>query len=108
VPPQSERRKSAKRELEAQKIQLVSSEASVDAAVKFGISLIKEFPLMWHKLEPGELRVLKGILFPQNLRYTRPAFKTLELAPIYRLKSSPSGEKTLNVTLRGIEPRFNP
>ena len=105
---QSERRKSTKRELEVQKNQLVRSDAAVEADVKFAISLIKELPMMWQKLEPGELRVLRGLLFPENLRYKRPLFKTPILSAIYKLKSSSSDDLNRYVTLRGIEPRFKP
>lgn len=103
---QSERRKKLKKELVNQRQQLMNPETSVEADVKFGISVIKELPTVWPMLEPGELRVLKALLFPQNLRYQKPKFKTPELSPIYKLKTLNSDELNRFVTPRGIEPRF--
>lgn len=105
---QSERRKALKRELEVRREQLSNPEASVEADVRFGLALVKELPMLWRTLEPGELRVLRGLLFPQNLRYDRSVFKTAELPPIYKLKSSSEDDLNRYVTLSGFEPEFRP
>ena len=100
--------KTEQRELELQKDALVSSEESTASAVRFGIRLVKEFPVCWPMLEPGELKVLRKLFFPKNLEYQYPKFKTPELAPIYNTKSEFSAQENHFVTLRGVEPRFTP
>ena len=105
---QSERRKSEQRKLTADRQRLISPDTSIEADVRFGISVIKQLPSIWTKLEPGELRVLRSVLFPQNLRYQKPKFKTPKLSPIYKVKVPSSDDKTRCVTSRGIEPRFDP
>jgi hypothetical protein len=59
-------------------------------------------------LEPGELKVLRKLLFPKNLEYQYPKFKTAELAPIYNTKSQSDALENHYVTLWGIEPQFTP
>ena len=103
---QIERRKTRQHELELQKQSIANPESSVEADVRFGIRIVKELPVVWPMLEAGELRVLRGLLFPQNLRYQRPKFKTLQLSPIYGLKTSNTDDVNRYVTPRGIEPRF--
>ncbi|MDE2213234.1 MAG: hypothetical protein KGJ34_01750 [Patescibacteria group bacterium] len=78
-----------------------SPESDVEAAVEFGLRLIKEFPAMWQTLEPAELRLMNQTLFPQNLEYSQPGFKTAELAPIYSLKSDSDDEPNHYVTQVG-------
>src|SRR3989338_5620415 len=85
--------KTEQRELEIQKDALVSPEEATSAAVKFSINLIKEFPVCWPMLEPGELKVLRKLFFPKNLEYQYPKFKTPELAPIYNTKSEFSAQE---------------
>ncbi len=105
---QSDRRKATKRELEIERSQLVSTDASVEADIKFGISLLKELPEIWQTLEPGELRVLRSLIFPQNLRYKNQTFQTREISPIYKLKSSSDDDLNRYVTPSGFEPEFSP
>jgi site-specific DNA recombinase len=105
---QNEKMKATRVELVSERAGMMTTDTSIEAAVEFGIRVVQEFPNSWQELEPGELRVLRGLFFPQNLEYHYPGFKTAELAPIYNLKSPETDEKTLMVTLRGFEPRFVP
>ncbi len=69
---------------------------------------IQSLPLKWKELEAADLRVLRGLLFPKNLSYSYPGFKTADLAPIYRLNQESNGEKDGLVAPGGIEPPFAP
>ncbi len=101
----SEKQQAEQRELEIQRSALISPEESVSSAVKFGINLVKEFPHCWPTLEPGELRVLISLFFPQNVKFQYPEFKTVELAPIFTLTSASGDAKTHQVRPLGLEPR---
>ncbi len=103
---QSERRKAKQRELMLEKQQLINPATAVEADVRFGITVIKELPSTWKTLTPGELRVLRGLLFPENVRYQRPKFKTPKLSCIYKLKSVKPDELAHYVTLPGVGPGF--
>jgi hypothetical protein len=81
-----------------QQKELLAPKASVESDVKFGLRLIRELPTTWLALEPGELRVLLGLLFPENIRYQRPGFKTENLSCIYAVESTNSDTKNRNVT----------
>ena len=100
----SEKQKAEHRELEIQKTTLTSPEESTDAAVRFAINVVKDFPVSWSTLLPGELRVLRKLFFPKNLDYQYPKFKTAVLAPIYNVKSQSNAQGNHYVTLPGIEP----
>ncbi len=104
----SEKQQAEQRNLEIQRSALISPEESVESAVKFGISLVKEFPHCWATLEPGELRVLISLFFPQNVGFQYPEFKTVELAPIFTLTSASGGGQNCHVPLAGIEPTSFP
>ena len=101
---QSEKMREEKRELEIEQTNLKISDSAVESAVAFGISLVKHFPTEWKSLDPGELRILRGLFFPQNLVYQYPGFKTRELAPIYTVKSPKEVGENRWVTPPGIEP----
>ena len=105
---QNEKMKARKIELVSERAGMLTTDASMESAVGFGIRVVQELPTLWRELEPGELRVLRGLFFPQNLEFHYPGFKTAELAPIYKLKSPDTDQKLLCVTLRGFEPRFVP
>lgn len=104
VTPEEYARKSLKlkteqRELEIQKNSLITPEESTAAAVKFGLNLVREFPLCWQMLEPGELKVLRNLFFPKNVEYCYPKFKTAELAIIFNVKSDSTDQNDDLVTL---------
>lgn len=84
---QSEKMRAQGRDLEIEQTNLKASDSTLESAVAFGINLVKRFPTEWKILEPGELRILRGLFFPQNLVYQYPGFKTPKLAPIYTVKS---------------------
>ncbi len=94
------------REIEERRASLMNPETITKAAVEFGMRIIKEFPTCWPMLEVGELKALLQILFPQNLRYQYPKFKTPELSPIYAVETSKTTDENHHVTLPGVEPGF--
>ena len=105
---QSDKWKVEIRELEIRRTSLMNPNVALASAVKFGINLIKELPTCWPMLEPGELKVLIQLLFPQNIIYQYPGFKTLELSPIYAVESGETDDPNRFVTPTGIGPVFSP
>ena len=89
-------------------LELSPPELEVDNVIDSGIEFLKQFPENWEKVHVKDLRVLRPLLFPQNLIYSYPSIKTLELSPVYNLKSQLSDGKTHQVTLPGVEPGFQP
>ena len=89
-------------------LELSPPELEVDNVIDSGIEFMKQFPENWKKVHVKDLRVLRPLLFPQNLIYSYPSIKTLELSPVYNLKSQLSDGKTHQVTLPGVEPGFQP
>ena len=105
---ESEKRKAIINELEAEQRALENPDESAESAVQFGISVVKGFPSTWKNLEVGELRELREALFPKNLQYEYPEFKTAELSPIYMVKAASGDEVNRLVTPREFESRFLP
>lgn len=68
-------------------IALAPPELEIENVVKTGIEFLKHLPENWKSLEVKDLRVLRNLLFPQNLEYTYPGIQTAQLSPIYKLKS---------------------
>ena len=101
---QNDRLKNQIRDLRVRQSVLLNPQASTEAAVKYGIQFVREFPTLWPKLLPGELRVMLNLLFPQNLDYHYPEFQTSELSPIYAVESVKTANKTHQVLPEGIEP----
>ncbi len=95
-------------ELEKELNNLSNPELEVDSIIDSSIEFLKHLPENWKSMDVKDLRVLRTLLFPENLVYHYPTIKTLKLAPIYNIKSEISDEKNRLVTLRGIEPRFKP
>ena len=87
---------------------LFSPELEIGNVVSSGVEFLKHLPENWKSMDVKDLRVLRTLLFPKNVSYYYPNIKTLEVACIYNLEPSFMGDKTRQVTLRGIEPRFNP
>ena len=94
------------KDLENSLIALSPPELQVEKVIDSGIEFLKQFPENWKSLDVKDLRVLRPLLFPQNLIYAYPNIKTLKLSPIYNIKSEFSDEKNLQVTLRRIELRL--
>jgi hypothetical protein len=94
--------------LELAKSDLHMADLDVQKALDFALLFVQSLPLKWKKLDPADLRVLRGLLFPKNISYSYPGFKTADLAPIYRMNQESNGEKDDLVAPRGIEPRFTP
>ena len=105
---EGEKRREKIRNLEAEEFGIAKSSATPDYSTSFGLKLLSEFPLTWSMLEPGELKALRAVLFPKNIQYQYPGFKTAELSPIYKVKAASGMDRNRLVTLRGIEPRFPP
>ncbi|QQR82915.1 zinc ribbon domain-containing protein [Candidatus Campbellbacteria bacterium] len=105
---ESSKRKEKIRNLQAEGVILARSNPTPDSSAQFGLRLISEFPLTWKMLEPGELKALRRVLFPQNLQYMYPGFKTAELSPIYKVKAASGTDENRFVTSSGFEPEFSP
>ncbi len=90
------------RELELSKENLPV--VDVDKVIEFSFNFLKVLPEKWKDLSPGDLRVLRSLLFPQNIEYSYPGFKTVELALIYKLNSDIEAKKECLVPPAGVEP----
>ena len=55
-----------------------------------------------------DLRVLRGILFPENLSYAYPGIKTAEIPIIYKANQLSDSENNRFVPPSGFEPEFPP
>lgn len=94
------------KDLESSLSNLYPPELEVESVVDSGIEFLKRLPENWRDLEVKDLRVLRTLLFPQNLIYAYPTIKTPELCCIYNIKPALTDEKTRMVTPRGVEPRL--
>ena len=95
-------------ELEKELAGLSVPELEVENIIDSSIEFLKHFPSQWKMLDVKDLRVLRALLFPENLIYHYPTIKTPKLSPIYNIKSQFYDEKTRKVTLPGIEPGLQP
>ncbi|MBU6390066.1 hypothetical protein KGQ31_00775 [Patescibacteria group bacterium] len=93
-------------ELEKEVSNLSTPELGLDNVIDSSVEFLKHLPENWKKLHVKDLRVLRTLLFPQNLIYAYPTIKTPELCCIYNIKPEFIDEKTRQVTLPGIEPGF--
>lgn len=82
---------------------LSTPEFGLDNIIDSSIYFLKHLPETWKDLDVKDLRVLRTLLFPQNIIYTYPAIKTLELCPIYNVKSQFGDEKNRLVSDSGRE-----
>lgn len=96
---ESDKRRILKRELELEVKKLCQPKADTQSAVEFGLRMLRELPVTWEMLEPGELKALRAVLFPENLRYTYPGFQTAKLSPVFKLKAESGDDKNRLVTL---------
>src|SRR3990167_7293942 len=103
---ENDKRKKKKSEPEMLKNNLANSNPDIEYAVKFGTRLIKELPTTWQMLESGELKALRALLFPKNIQYMYPGFKTTELSPIYKVKAASGTDVNRLVTSRRFELRL--
>ena len=86
--------------------ELSSPELGIEKIIDEGIEFVNNLPHVWKTLNVKDLRVLKTLLFPQNLTYEYPGFKTAEVCCIYSIKSEFLSQKTHQVPPPGIEPRI--
>ena len=77
--------------------ELSSPELSVDNVVDSGVEFLKHLPENWKSLDVKDLRVLRTLLFPENVSYHYPNIKTLEAACIYKVRSEFMCDKTHQV-----------
>lgn len=90
-------------ELKKERSCLSSPELEIDKVVNSGVEFLKHLPETWRGLDVKDLRVLRTLLFPENVSYYYPNIKTPEVACIYNLKPSFISDKTRQVTLQRIE-----
>ena len=81
--------------------ELFSPELEIDNVIDSGIEFLKHLPENWKNLDVKDLRVLRTLLFPQNVSYHYPNIKTPEVACIYNLEPKFLDEKTRQVTQVG-------
>ncbi len=80
----------------------------VSKAIDFSFGYIKNLPHEWKALDPADLKVLRKILFPQNVFYNYPGFQTPEACPIFGLIPVLPAQKETLVASWGFEPQFSP
>ncbi|KKU29932.1 MAG: Site-specific recombinase [Candidatus Giovannonibacteria bacterium GW2011_GWB1_46_20] len=73
---------------------------NITNAVEFAFNILKTLPTSWKDLGVADLRVLRNILFPQNVVYTYPKFQTAEIPLV-----GPNGIRTRVPTLKAWCPR---
>ena len=94
-------------EIEFSKKNLRFEDYDIKAVIKFVFDFLKTLPERWRELEPADLRVLINILFPENVVYKYPKFKTAEIPIVYKRNSENVSEKTRLVLPPGFEPGFS-
>ena len=104
--PANEKFKFQIAELEKEINTLSTPELEVENVIDSSVEFLKHLPQNWKNLDVKDLRVLRPLLFPQNINYMYPGIKTPELNPIYNIKSQLGDEKNRWVTPPGIEPGF--
>lgn len=95
-------------ELKKELSELSSPELGLDNVIDTGIEFVKTLPMIWKDLDVKDLRVLRNLLFVENLVYCYPTIKTPFLCCIYNIKPEFLVDKNRWVTLPGIEPEFSP
>ncbi len=90
------------------KVNLIHDGLNVEKAIDFAFDLIQNLPSKWKELDVSDLKVLRSILFPENLSYEYPGIKTAEIPIIYKVNRESNSEKDDLVAPRGIEPLFTP
>lgn len=86
-------------ELKKEVNNLSSPELEIDNVIDSGVEFLEHLPENWKSLDVKDLRVLRSLLFPQNVVYTYPSIKTPELCCVYNIKSEFLYEKNRWVTL---------
>ena len=96
------------KDLEKELSESASPELGVENVVESGVEFLKNLPENWKELDVKDLRVLRELLFGENLIYNYPGIKTPKVCCIYNIKSEFLDEKNRFVTLRRVELRFQP
>ena len=104
----NEKIKSEIAQLERSVCELIVPELDLENVINSSLNFLKTLPEEWKNLNVKDLRVLRELIFPQNIEYSYPGFKTAELSIVYKLKSEFPADKNPNVPLAGIEPAFLP
>ncbi len=79
-------------------------ELELENVIDSSLDFLKHLPKEWKNLDVKDLRVLRELIFPRNIEYTYPGFKTAELSIVYKLKSEFTDNEKHFVRLIGIEP----
>jgi site-specific DNA recombinase len=90
-------------ELKKEVSELSSPELGLDSIIDSSLKFLKNLPVMWKSLNVKDLRVLRALLFPENVEYHYPSIKTPFLCCIYNIKSEFLCNKNHWVTLQRIE-----
>ncbi len=106
--PTREKYESQIADLEREMNGLSTPELELDNVIDSSVEFLKHLPDNWKSLDVKDLRVLRTLLFPQNLVYEYPTIKTPELCCIYNMKSQFGDVNTRQVTLPGVEPGLQP
>ena len=91
-------------ELENELASLTVPELGLDNMIESGIDFLKHLPENWRGLAVKDLKVLRSLLFPQNVIYTYPGIKTHEVCCIYNMKTQNTSDLNAQVLPVGIEP----
>ena len=77
--------------------ELFSLELEIDNVVDSSIEFLKHLPENWKSLDVKDLRVLRTLLFPENVFYHYPNIKTHAVCCIYKVEPKFMDEKTRQV-----------
>lgn len=94
--------------LEADLQEYGANELVPESVIEAGLEILYDLPKTWRNIDVANLRVLRQQIFPENVVYTYPGFKTAKLSPLYKLSEEYKLDKNCLVTLRGFEPRLPP
>jgi hypothetical protein len=85
-------------------------EFDMDEALDYCFGFIRNTAQTWldFEKEPEKRLRFQNLIFEENLPYSGEAFGTAKLTPIYSLYQQYLHDPSTLVTLRGIEPRFQP
>ena len=85
-------------------------EFNMDEALDYCFSFIRKTAETWRKLEkkPEKRLRFQNLIFAENLPFSGEKFGTTKLTPIYSIYQEYLRDPSTLVTLRGIEPRFQP
>ena len=81
-------------------------EFDINDVIDYCFEFISNIPKHWKRLDYDKKLKLQGLIFDENPIYKYPGFETQGLSLIFEQKKTYQDDKSLLVTLRGIEPRL--